>query len=273
MKFCLTMLALAAFVIPMATSTAWAEVTDWRLSKLRVYEQTASNTQPTQNPTTVFQADVRTENLNDLTSLSLGGAPGSPVSLNGPFGNGSSYRWRIDQDFADEAAMNAAYPNNASYTLDAQGPQGPTSESIAFSGTFPVEIPYFTGQVYQNLQGMNPSQDLTLTWDTLPSGVDAFVFIDDDSAGVEVFDEEVTGLTSTVIPGNTLSPNVEHIALIAYFAETSDARNGFTTGQGSTEFITLTELFFTTGTAIPEPSSMLLGLLATLGCVTGRRRS
>ena len=265
-------IAVAWIVCLFASGSLQAEVTQWRLSKLRVYEQTANNTQPTQNPTSVFQADVRTENFSDLTSLSLGGAPGSPVSLNGPMGFGSNYRWRIDQDFADEAAMDTAYPDNASYTLDSQGPQGSTSESIAFSGTFPVEIPFFAGQVYQNLQGMDPSQNFPLTWDTLPSGVNAFVFIDDDSAGTVVFDEEVTGLTSTVIPGGKLSPNTEHIALIAYFAETTDARDGFTTGQGSTEFITLTELFFTTGAAIPEPSSLLLGFLATLGCATIRRR-
>lgn len=264
MKCCLLWFALAACLsLP---TLAKAEVFGWQIIKAQGFEQTANDTQPTSASTAVAFADVFAD-PGDFVAVTLNGTSPGPIAFSGP----SFERWRIDEDQSDLNALNTAFPNTT-YTINATPAGGGSlvSESVTLAGDFPAATPFFNGPVYEALQGFNASQDVTLTWDTLPLGVEAFVFIDDDALGFEVFGEEVTGLTNLVVPGDTLDADTEYIALFAFFVTSPDQPDGFSTGAGRSGYVNFTELFFTT-TAIPEPTTGLLSLLA-VGIASGSRR-
>ncbi|MEM6798792.1 MAG: hypothetical protein AAF589_04690 [Planctomycetota bacterium] len=247
-----------------------ATTLDWSLAKFRGYEQTEDNTAPTTPLFYEFFSHLATDNPADFLEVNLGGAPGSPV----PFVNlPGGLNWEISQQFLSEAALDAAYPANAPYSIGAMSALGLINEPVAFGLDFPSTLPFFTGPVFSALQGMNAAVDFTLTWN-MPLAADgvneAFIFVLDAQSGEQVFQSEVTDETSVVLPGGTLLPGSSYIATIEYRRLSKQQRESFANGEEEVRTGNLTAAAFTTS-EVPEPTTISTLFAVACGVVATRR--
>lgn len=269
MQRCLTMalLLLVGLTIPCTTG---AEVVGWEIIKARGYEQT-SNSAPTTPSINIFFAGIDFDTPSGITGVSLEGAPGGSIPFS-PEGFPLGIFWETELDFPNDAALDAAIPSGNTYSIDVETSTGTVSEPIALSGGYPTPIPFFSGTLYETLQGFDSSQDLTLFWDNVSgtnvTGVE--IFIEDVSGDFDVIDEENPPLNSTFISGGTLEPGKEYVAGLIFFNEADDPRDSFSSGDGLSGHAVFTEIFFTTA-LIPEPTSLLLVLMGLASLLKNRR--
>ena len=246
---------------------AHTSVISWELAKFRGYEQT-SNAAPTDPVFFEIDADLHTDNQNDFTAVSLGGAPGSPLNLTTDDGG---FSWDFTQEFLTQAAMDAALPDNSIYTFDATTTLGVIREEITTGPGFDPIIPHFIGTIYDQLQGMDPDEDFELMWNPPPALSGTALFIDDLLLDVEVLDTFLApGITSFTIPGGTLQADREYGVLIEFPVITNDVRDSFLTGEGIAVHGNSTQINFIP-TFLPEPSSMLLGVSGLMAMLFIRR--
>ena len=263
MQRCLTivLLLLVASATPISTDAA---VVDWELIKARGYEQTENNLAPSTSSTNIFFGELIFDTSSGLAGVSLGGAPGSPLPYS-DFGSSPGFAWELDLDFPNAAALDVAIPDGGVYSIDVPTSAGVVSESISFSGGYPSQVPFFSGTLYETLQGFDSSQDLTLAWDDASgTGMTTVeVFIADAAGDFDVIYEENPALPSKFVPGGTLEPGKEYIAVLVFVNETDDPRDSFSSGEGLSGYLTFTEINFTTA-LVPEPTTaslIALGLL------------
>lgn len=231
----------------------------------------------------------------DAATLTYPG-PGSPATMtNVPgtiffLGGGSAAGDFIAQSplFPDQATMDAAYPfGDYRYDLtDSTLTNPPATTTLSYtSDLYPANLPTVTAPTFTGLQGLDPTQDFTISFAALQNDPDfsagagdqAFIFLDVFTAGFgsDVFSQFSTSASSFLMPANTLAPNTSY-ALDLIF----DNRHSATVdGIGQSQLFDLrTEVDFTTAAAAapaaaPEPSSLLLiGLGAAAASFPLRRR-
>jgi len=245
----------AQFVIPVLASIlilglfsidyVYADVSSYDISKTEGSIQTQNNVQPATPDGYFFDSQI-VVSPGDFASVNLGGATANPIAY---FDDGSF--WGIVEFFPSKTLLDNAYPNTP-YTIDTVGGTlGTFNENISFgSDNFPTIVPYLTGNTYDNLQGVDVAQNISLTWnDASTSGATSIVItIEDDSYNVVHFEELSTSSTSTIIPSGTLSENTDYTLYLEFEAKQADSRDSFLTGTGFTAFYSQTIVDFSTST-------------------------
>ena len=258
---------LVSFMIFNFISPVYADVDEYEILKIQEYEQTANNVQPTTPTEFFFEVDISTTASGDFAAVNLGGAPASPVAL---FNDALS--WKLFDQYMSKTALDNAYPNANSYTLDTSGGNlvDPFSEPITFGATdnYSTVVPFFTGSTYNDLQGADSNAAINLTWNLPSSGgtqvKSVEVSIDEVPFNLLYFEELTVSETSTMIPASTLSPNTDYIVFLVWSSDVVDTRNDFLTGEGISAFALETRIEFTTadvqigGTFVPIDQSALL---------------
>jgi len=228
----------------------YADVDDYLILKLQDFEQTANNVQPTTPSEFFFEAEIFTTALGDFAAVNVGGATASPVAL-----TNDALLWDLSDEYGTKAALDLAYPNGNSYTLDTSGGTlGTLSEPITFgTENYPTVVPFFTGSTYNDLQGVNSDAAINLTWN-LPSSGGAQVnfvglIVEDASHNGVYFEELTVSSTSTIIPAATLLPNTDYTVYLEWSSDLDDTTTSFSPGVGISGFALETYIEFTTGAA------------------------
>ena len=172
------------------------------------------------------------------------------VTLSDPDGVGF---WEDDgkgSEFISKKDLDADFPSSTTYDFHiGGGTLGMRDQSIAIGADNYPSVPYLTGTVYSDLQGMDPSQDLVIDWSPADPGV-AAVFVDVYGGDEDSFSFEFpASVTSVTIPADLLTDGVEYELLINFLNATTasgDDCPGFGLGsEGLGGFISATAVFFT----------------------------
>lgn len=236
-----------------------ADIIDYSVVKFLRYEQLADNTAPVILDHAEFFLQFSVSNPSDFTSVSLIGGAGLTAVQNGG-------DWEGVETYTTQAALDAAFPNGTTYQINASGALGTFSEPVTFSGadSYPV-TPFFTGTVFSDAQGMDPTQSFTFEWNASPP--DGVIFSVWEVNGPQVFEFDGfggTAETSATLPGGTLSAGTTYNAFLTFPDFTADTVEDFPQGFGLTAFASETFFQFSPATsAVPEPSSgaMLLSIV------------
>jgi len=252
------------------------------------------------NPTDYFAARAFYQNTSDFDSATLtwpasGGpvpmtnVPGTYQFLNGQTAAG--YYLQQSSSYGTQAALDAAYPMGSyEYDLFNSGdPSLNTSSTINYStDLYPANQPTLTAASFNSLQGLNTTQAATVSFAAIEDNPDFdstsdsdYVFLDVYTAGFgsdvySTYSASPDGLTSLLIPANTLTPGTSYSLLLDFDNRITsvDPNTGTTQFQ---LFDTKTEVDFTTAAAVvtPEPAGFVLaglGLLA-LACIRRYRHT
>jgi hypothetical protein len=262
--------------------TAQAGVTFYDVFLNNEYSQT-SNAQPSTAAGFFATATLSYDTAGDVGNVQVatGGTP-SPVTLTSGPGNNFNY----EASFASLADMNTAFPLGSPYTfLISGGNLGTQSALLNTTGTaLDSAIPFLTGTSYSDLQGLNPTSPDTIGingFSPVSGATDSFVFltVTRQSDNAVVFQQSflAASTTSVLLAANTLSANTAYNIDLDYSSRITTANAGFGTGNSLLAFEQRTEVGFTTGSGVPEPSSLALVLtgaaMATAVTIFQRRRS
>ena len=194
--------------------------------------------------------------------------------------------------FGTQAAIDVALPSApTSYTISTSGGAlGSLSETVVLGpDRYPTLAPYLSGNSFNDLSSFDVSQDLVIDFgqpDAGDSQVTAFsFFIVDEITDTDLFIYQEFGpgpyLGSFVIPGGTMDPLTAYTAEMEFSTAANDPVDGFGPVSNSpiseTNFAALTLFEFETGagSAVPEPSTIALGLIsgvALCGLALRRRK-
>lgn len=265
-SFLTVCLPIVAFALLVPTS-AYADVVDYAIAKELGYQQTGDNTAPGTPVSAEMFGNFAVNNSADFNLVSLSGGAGLTYSTN----NGG-FDWEGVATFGSQSAMDAAFPNGVTYTLNASGGSlGSFSEPITFDPghAFP-DTPFFTGSVFSDAQGLDASQPFTFDWNTPPA--DGFAFFIEQLSGPEVFYLDGFGGTDTnvTVPLGTFTAGTTYEASIVFFDVFESSPSEFSTGTEFTGFIKRTSFQFTT-VAVPEPSMFAVLGIGLIGIATRRR--
>ncbi|MBK1880526.1 leucine-rich repeat domain-containing protein, partial [Pelagicoccus mobilis] len=160
---------------------------------------------------------VETEAEGDATSATVsGGGLQGAVALTYEDGE-----WILEQDFDSEAAMNAVFPDNTTYTLNLSGGTlGALTQTIAIGPRKYPKVPYLTGRVYSDLQHMDAAADFELGFGAAGDGVDLVIVEIEETQGEGniVLEEDLSSsATSQVIPGDTLVAGRHYDAFVGFY--------------------------------------------------------
>jgi hypothetical protein len=170
------------------------------------------------------------------------------------------------------------FPNNTAYEFAiAGGTLGTQTASLSTPATslFAPQIPFFNGTTFDQLQGMDAASSFQLNIDgyTAPVGVNnplTFLDIIRVSDGAVVYTDVAPNTqTSFVVPANTLEPGLAYTMDLVYSSRIDSLNAGFNGATAEVGYDLRTDLNFTT--AVPEPHSLTLALLAGVATMAIRR--
>jgi len=253
-----------------------ASVIEWRINKGQNFVQVANNVQPTVAEDYTFDALLFTTDAGDFSSVTLSGGLGGSFTQDGTV-------WERVGDFLTKPALDAAFPNSTAYQINTSGGTlGSFNENVPLAtDRYPTQVPYLTGNTFDELSTFDVSQDLLLTWNLPSSGgpqvtgavIEIYEIPTDNSA---FFTGLLSpGTTSILMPGGTLLPGSDYEFYIEFPTGVLDVRDGFDTGFGVTGFNTATASFFTTAVSVPEPTTLTLfgvSIVCALGYQWRRKR-
>jgi hypothetical protein len=254
-------LGLAALLVG---SPARADITFYNVFKDQSYVQT-SDAQPT--TPTGFQGTVNVDasSPSDLTGATVtSSSPLSPMTLTGSNGD---YAYPVV--FATKAAMDAAFPNGTTYTFTINGGTfGGQTGTLSTPATdqYAAAVPYFTNNTYTTLQGVNAASTINLTFNPYTSSLNTpLTFIGITNVSTDQLVASVSGpntLSSATFVANTLAPGTTYDLDIVYSnREVTAGPPGFGTSSAFYSYDLRTDLIFTTATSVPEPSTLILGVV------------
>jgi hypothetical protein len=261
----LTLRLMMMATLALSGRTAQASITFYDVFTNNSYLQT-SNAQP--STATGFFA---TATLSYNTAGNVGnaqvvtGGSTSPLTLTSSPGNNFDY----SASFPTQAAMNAAFPLGSPYTFQiGGGTLGTQSASLNTPGAalFSV-IPFLTGSSYSQLQGLNPTLSDTIGingFSPVAGTTESFVFITitRQSDNALVFQQSFLSpsTTSIFLAANTLAAGTAYNIDLDYSSRITTANAGFGGASSLIGFEQRTEIGFSTGSGVPEPSSLALTL-------------
>ncbi|HLN01532.1 MAG TPA: PEP-CTERM sorting domain-containing protein [Bryobacteraceae bacterium] len=253
---------------------ARADLTEVNIFDNTIYEQTGSAA-PTSPSLFFFSFGGNSVAAGDFTGGNLTSPNATLTSL--PV-SGTSFG-ASSLLFTTFAGLHTQFPFG-SYTITGTGgTDGPQSETFSYPlDAFTTDIPALDPSAFIGLQGLNPTNSLTIGFNSFSPDShanEAFTFFTIFDAGTVVFTEAFlsNSTTSVFLPANKLLPGTSYSFELDFSdrIRSLDGATGVTIDQG---FDVRTEGSFTTGSAaVPEPTSLVLfgtaaGLLALL-----RRRS
>lgn len=181
---------------------------DWRINKARNYNQTAANIAPT---TPVFWdvwALVETRNENDIANLTLtGGGLASALT----YSKEDESAWTYENDYPSQAALDADFPDNQTYTITVSGGAlGTRIQTINIDSEGYPPIPFLTGSKLDDARSLDPTADFTFTWnDPDESSAQLFISSGTNESGEEYFHEEDLVGTNLTVPANTIPAEIQ----------------------------------------------------------------
>jgi hypothetical protein len=219
-----------------------------------------------------FGLEYETTGEFDSAQVTYPGA-GSPTALSpaGPneffYGSGG---------FADQAAMDAAYPFGT-YKYDASGTGGPASTQYEYAAdAYPQSIPYLKNGSWLVLQGATPSAAIPVEFSPYiptPGVTEAYLFftIFDHTLGTTVYSANFlpSNVTSLLIPANTLAAYHDFSYELIFSDRVAlDAPGSLFAAQIGYDYRTRGDF-----STVPEPSTLVLALavLAPLAAAIRRK--
>lgn len=198
----------------------------------------------------------------DLTSVSLT-RPGEdePFDFLGTSGPGTEYS-RVIGNFMTKVDAFSVIPAG-DYTVAISGgtlgDQTATVTQPHESGNWPESIPAFTPATWTALQGMDPTNAITIEFNPMlpgpntPNFVLGSVSVFDITAGVSRYQSAIflEGASSVVIPASTLLPAHQHRIFLTFNSGESAATTAFGTVTPQIYFGYQTFADFTTGDGTP----------------------
>jgi hypothetical protein len=142
-------------------SSAHGVVEDWFMDKGITYRQSGDGNQPSAAAAWTIEVTVVTTNPGDFGSVSIS-RDGSAVSHSFVFVDGE---WNFDADYQSEAAMNAEFPSNSTYTITASGGTlGQQVQTFTLGAANYPNIPYLVGSDYTRVQSIDAQSDFVFHW-------------------------------------------------------------------------------------------------------------
>lgn len=222
-----------------------------------------------------YSADLNAATANAYTSASLAyPGSGSPVTL--AQSTTTDYHYQTSY-YPSQAAMDAAFPMGT-YTFTGVGGTTDTASYQYTADDYPQSTPYLTGTEYTSLQGMNPSQPFTFNFNPDVTGSKAsasyifFTIYDVTTSTYVVVDDflsptttSVTVAANTLVAGNQYDYEIDfsNRDIVASPGAAADAQLGFDLR---------TDGLFTTGAAVPEPSTAWLFGVGVAAMIVFRSR-
>jgi hypothetical protein len=215
------------------------------------YTQT-SHLPPAAESSASFRVTANSTTNPNFTAVSLTVPVGSPLGLSGS--GGAWDTGLFSHTFTTRAQLDAAFPAGT-YTLNGTGAgvAAPTSVSIDYT------------------QNAYPGQSFTFLWDSFVTGgvgSPSLFFTITASNGSQLFNQFLpTNLSGIQFGPNFFSANTQYTYQLGWFNDITGTSSGASTD--------LRFGFVTTGTfrTVPEPTSLVLGLIAGLTVVAARRIS
>ena len=279
-SLCLNRFVLVVAVFGLLGSGARAQSSP-EISFVTLYHTAAYNQTGNGNTLTslgsYFNASLTAAQPNDFNTVQMS-YPGAVAPAN-LLQQSPSYYFFSSGTFPNQTAMDASYPTGI-YQFNASGTTGSDSTSTNYLiNDYPGSVPYLTGSDFTNLQGMNASTSFNFHFSPFVTGsqaTDSFLFFTlfDNTTSTLVYDAGFQPATTTglTLAANTLNASHSYSYELIYSNRDSvpspganfKAVLGFdrrTTGQ-----------FSTAATTSPEPSTLALLTLGSLGIVACRRK-
>jgi hypothetical protein len=244
-----------AFPAQAAASTpSQAAITSFSLSQFADYTQT-SNAQPNSGSFTFFPSINYTDEAALTSAFVFYNGTESSIPLNILFPFGDEFVASKLLTYPTLEALEAAFPDGTEYiytivggSLGTQAAVLPTVPPRAFVN----DVPFLTGTTYNDLQGFDPSQPFTISF----NGTSLFPDISKNfsilsTLGGTVFDVSLNPTdTSLLLPANTLAPNTSYEFELEYVESELLFDTGFNGAESLIAFFTQTTGAFTTGSII-----------------------
>jgi hypothetical protein len=204
--------------------------------------------------------------------------PGSPATYTSTgMDTGGFYQLYQTPYYPDKASFDAAFPaGNYSTTATNSVTLASQTTSLTYSSdAYPLTIPALTPAGYQTIQNLNVANPAVINFTPFvpdPSNTSAYIFFDIyDSGNNDVYSQQFIGSTQTSlsIPANTLLPGANYTFRLIF----SDRIDSVGPIDGMND-----ELGFDYGdngsftTAVPEPASLCLIVIAGAGLFARRRK-
>jgi hypothetical protein len=160
--------------------------------------------------------------------------------------------------FASEAAMFAAFPVGTYVYGVLGGTLGPQTGDLVLTAPplwTPV-VPVFTGGTTAALEGMNPSEDLTIEfngWTPVSGANESLTFVSFIDAGTNEFVLDgsfAPETTSAVIPAGSLAPETAYFAVLYYSSRARTVDAGLGGADALVGYDRVTGFLFVTGSAV-----------------------
>jgi hypothetical protein len=239
-----------------------AVITSYSLNQFADYVQT-NNAQPASGSFDFFPT-IRYTDSADLTG---GGVFYNDVQssfrLDTPLPSGSGFFISALFNYSTRAELEAAFPDGTDYIYTISGGtlgiQAAALDPFRPVRRFVDDVPFLTGTTYSQLQGLDPSQPFTVTFNgtsfaPIPEVFNSKSFsISPASGGASIFNVSLDPSdTSTLLPANILAPNTPYNFSLGYTRSTFVPNAGFGGASSFTSSLTTTTGSFITG-SLPDP--------------------
>jgi hypothetical protein len=250
-------------------------VTDYSVWKLVVYNQTDVNTTNLRSSLAYyFMAGISGTNLQSLTPtpsvvIPNGTAAGTPSLALDP-----QNQWGKFTGYANSTALNNAYGNSGTYTLNIDGTHTLGGALDTSSTPFLAPAHITNGTWSTGALQVDPFSDYTVQFNAFPGatyGAIDFLLRNGALATVSSQPPFTPGTTSWTIPAGTLTPGQTYFGTIGFFNLSAPLAIDVINAGSIGSIGMATSLNFTIA-AIPEPSTYAaLAGLAALGLALRRR--
>tara|TARA_R110002072_G_scaffold273219_3_gene433760 strand:- start:51661 stop:52830 length:1170 start_codon:yes stop_codon:yes gene_type:complete len=206
-----------------------AQVTEWLFAKESVYEQINSSTPPTVPTSWIASAWIVTAAAGDAGLITISGGS---ISGSLPLQHDGNGDWYLEHHYETQAAMNAEFPSNATYTFTISGGSlGLVLQSFVVGPEQYPNTPSLTVASLATAQQFPSAAATTLDWNhpgplTQTSG--STILGIDDRAGNEVYGSWLSGaVISATVPANTVQADACHLGWLAFTSDSTISTGGF----------------------------------------------
>jgi hypothetical protein len=244
------MVALTFLLCAIVSQGALAQVTEWSISKQEIHRQTISNTPPGAPIAWKVESVMTVVASTDFSAVTLNGV--HSYTLNG-------IDWVFVKIYPDKASLDADFPPSSSVAVSATGNTQPSvSQTIPLGPDNYPFVPYFTGTTYDDLQGMDATSQLTVTFTSADSAGMILGIIDiiEDPQNTNILlltQNFLFAQNSTQIPSNFFKPDASYQLAIWFQNSTTLAADpaGFNRTT-SVRYKSFTLVDFSTSTRNPD---------------------
>lgn len=240
-----------------AASGVWADVTAFDLVKARYYVQDSAA--PPSAPTVYA--------LESYVDVQAGGEVGQATLDGVPYDQTDTVAWDFVRDFGSKAALDAAFPSGATYTIQVSGGSlGTLSEDVSLPSpeAYPA-APVFSAQTMAAIDGADPAVSILVEWSAPDPGTNIVILsLYDVGADDFVLETDFVAGDSLLIDASLLNPGTEYELSVIFGnveMQSGSAGSGFGPNAESFQgYLSGTFASFTTGdgTTLPDLDAGML---------------